>query len=80
MPAFGLGTLHLADNEVSEVLRLALQYGFRCIDTSPVYGNEKAIGQALSLCIKEGLVKREDLFITSKLWFTDRNNVKDAVR
>lgn len=49
-------------------------------DTSPVYGNEKAVGHALLNCLQHGLVKREELFIVSKLWITDRNNVQEALR
>ncbi len=49
-------------------------------DTSPVYGNERGIGEALLDCMKHGLVKREELYIVSKVWITDRNNVEDAVR
>lgn len=50
------------------------------IDTSPVYGNERAIGLAIKDCIDSGIVKREDLFIVSKLWITDRNNVEEACK
>lgn len=50
------------------------------IDTCPSYGNEEAIGAALQECFKQGIVKREDVYITSKLWITDRNSVKDAVK
>jgi len=80
MPVLGLGTLNLKENEVAEVVRLAIQHGYRMFDTSPVYGNERAIGDALQECLQHGLVKRDELFIVSKVWITDRNNVVDAVR
>jgi diketogulonate reductase-like aldo/keto reductase len=80
IPAFGLGTLNMGENEVGDIIKGAIQSGFRLIDTSPVYGNEAAIGRALKESISQGLCKREDLFIISKLWITDRNNVEDALR
>lgn len=80
IPALGLGTLNLNENDAMNCIKTAIQSGFRLIDTSPVYGNEKAIGNALKECINSGLCKREDLFIVSKLWITDRNNVKSALK
>lgn len=49
------------------------------VDTAPVYGNEKAVGDALKKCMDAG-IKREELFVISKLWITDRNNVEDALK
>ena len=46
----------------------ALRAGFRAIDTAPINENEGEIGEAVQRCIEEGVVKREELFITSKLW------------
>jgi 2,5-diketo-D-gluconate reductase A len=80
MPALGLGTLNLAENELSNIVREAIMHGYRMFDTSPVYGNEKAVGKALLECMQHGLVKRQELFIVSKLWITDRNNVEDALK
>ena len=46
----------------------ALRAGFRSINTAPVNENEAKIGEAIQKCIKEGVIKREEVFVTSKLW------------
>ena len=48
-------------------MEAAVKDGYRHIDGAYLYGNEKEIGGALQKCFKEGVVKRQDLFITSKL-------------
>ena len=48
-------------------MEIALREGYRHIDCALAYGNEAEIGEALQKCFKEGVVKREDVFVTSKL-------------
>ncbi|GEM01553.1 Aldo/keto reductase [Halolactibacillus halophilus] len=69
MPWVGLGVFKVEDGpEVKQAVIDAINSGYRSIDTASVYGNEKGVGEAL----KEVDVKREDLFITSKLWNADQ--------
>ncbi|GAB0092495.1 Aldo-keto reductase [Sergentomyia squamirostris] len=67
MPVVGLGTWRAPDNEVEGALELALKSGYRHIDAAPVYLNEPVIGKVLKRFIDSGEIKREDLFICTKL-------------
>ena len=68
MPALGLGTWKSKPGEVGKAIISAIRIGYRHFDCSPIYGNEKEIGEAFSKAFSEGLVKREEVWITSKLW------------
>jgi alcohol dehydrogenase (NADP+) len=68
MPIVGLGTWLLSKREAYGVVYEAIKMGYRHIDCAHLYENEKEIGRAVKDCISEGIVKREELWITSKLW------------
>ncbi|HEY8365316.1 MAG TPA: aldo/keto reductase [Haloplasmataceae bacterium] len=69
MPWLGLGTFKVENGAIAkEAVLKALEVGYRHIDTAKIYGNEESVGQA----IKESGIKREEIFLTSKVWNTDQ--------
>ena len=77
MPVMGLGTFLSKDPEqvYDNVKTAILEYGYRHIDTAALYGNEEAVGRAIKDVIETG-IKREELFITTKLWRTEMEEDK----
>ncbi|SEO51541.1 aldo/keto reductase [Paenibacillus sp. OK076] len=72
MPWFGLGVFKVEEGaELIEAVKQAIAHGYRSIDTAAIYGNESGVGQAIAEALKENNLKREDLFITSKVWNAD---------
>ncbi|XP_046546021.1 aldo-keto reductase family 1 member B1-like isoform X1 [Haliotis rubra] len=69
MPMLGLGTYNnFKPNEVGDAVKAAIQIGYRHIDTAWRYETEPEIGVAIKELIKEGKVKRSELFIVTKIW------------
>ncbi|XVF55201.1 hypothetical protein PTKIN_Ptkin06aG0017800 [Pterospermum kingtungense] len=66
IPSVGLGTYAVTRHTITT----AVKVGYRHLDCAPIYGTEKEIGSALKELFDDGVVKREDLWITSKLWCT----------
>ena len=72
MPPIGYGVFRMTNLEECEnAVVQAVKIGYRLIDTAAAYENETAVGKAIKRVIAEGIVQREELFITTKLWITD---------
>jgi alcohol dehydrogenase (NADP+) len=83
IPGIGLGTFgsdSVAADTVAETVRKAIHAGYRHIDCASVYGNEKNIGRVLNEIFKSGFLKRQDLWITSKVWNDMHDKVVESCR
>ncbi|XP_067946660.1 aldo-keto reductase family 1 member B1-like [Watersipora subatra] len=84
MPTLGLGTFTVWQNpegQMARVISAAVKAGYRHIDTAKIYGTEPLIGPVLTQLIESGEIKREEVFITCKVWCTDHKpeNVKKSL-
>lgn len=77
MPMVGLGVFRCSPQEAYDTVKMAIENGYTHIDTAMAYDNEEAVGQA----IKDSKIKREDIFVTTKLWNEDQrsDNQRGAV-
>ena len=71
IPAVGFGTWQATGNEAYNSVLCALKEGYRHIDTAAAYANEEEVGKAINDFIASGGAKREEIFVTTKLWNTD---------
>lgn len=79
MPLEGFGVFQIPDAEECEkVVYEAIRTGYRLLDTAAAYGNEEALGKAVNRAVADGLVTREELFITTKVWVQDEKNEDTA--
>jgi diketogulonate reductase-like aldo/keto reductase len=68
IPALGFGTLIPDPTATRTATKAALEAGFRQLDASERYRNEKEVGEAMQEVFKAGKIKREDVFVATKLW------------
>ncbi|XP_075475013.1 NADP-dependent D-sorbitol-6-phosphate dehydrogenase-like [Primulina tabacum] len=80
MPIIGLGVWRMEGKDIKNLLFHAIKIGYRHFDCAADYKNEVEVGDALAEAFHEGLVKREDLFITTKLWNSDHGHVIEACK
>jgi len=78
----GLGTWKIPNSSCAETVYTAIKAGYRLFDGACDYGNEKELGEGVRRALDEGIVKREELFITSKLWntFHSKEHVRNAAK
>ncbi|ORY76378.1 NADP-dependent oxidoreductase domain-containing protein [Protomyces lactucae-debilis] len=77
MPLVGFGCWKVDNATCQETVYNAIKTGYRLFDGAADYGNEREVGAGIRQAIDEGLVKREELFVTTKLWNT--NHAKEHV-
>jgi len=70
MPVVGFGTWKTPDGITQQLVYDAIKIGYRHIDAAAVYGNEQDVGAGISRALSEGICKRDELWVTSKLWNT----------
>ncbi|XP_022747814.1 NADP-dependent D-sorbitol-6-phosphate dehydrogenase-like [Durio zibethinus] len=80
LPMVGLGVWRMEGKDIRDLIINSIKIGYRHFDCAADYGNEAEVGEALSEAFRIGLVKREDLFITTKLWNTDHGHVLEACK
>lgn len=79
MPLEGFGVFQIPDaTECEKVVYDAIRTGYRLLDTAASYGNEEALGKGVKHAIADGLVTREELFITTKVWVSDMKTEESA--
>ena len=80
MPLLGIGTFQLSTKEAENSVYWALKAGMRLIDTACIYGNEEGVGKGIRRAINEGICKRKDIFVTTKIWTGDFSNADEAIK
>lgn len=76
IPALGLGTWQSPPGAVAKAVEYALSIGYRHIDAAFCYGNEAEVGEGLRAAFASG-IRREDVFVTTKLWCTYHTRVEE---
>ena len=79
MPILGLGTWTQDDTETAASVYHALKDGYRLIDTAQYYGNERGVGEGLNRAIDDGIVTREEVFVTTKIMPSSYDNAYASI-
>lgn len=79
MPVVGLGTYSLHGDECVNAILSAIKLGYRKFDTASFYGNEEEVGEAVRKAVNGGMVRREELFISTKLYPNEFSNAEKAI-
>ena len=83
VPVLGIGTFMISPEDTEKSVYAALKLGYCMIDTANAYMNEEAVGKALKKAINEGIVTREEVFVSTKIWTTlyeNENAVDDTLK
>lgn len=77
IPCIGYGTWQTPDGQTAvDAVRTAIECGYRHIDAAAIYGNEGSVGEGIRQGLAAAGIKREELFITSKVWTSERSYAK----
>lgn len=79
MPILGIGTFNLSLEQAENSVYNALKDGYRLIDTANAYRNERGVGRGIQKAIDEGIVTRDEIFVTTKLWVSEYERVEDSI-
>ena len=83
IPCIGMGTFgsdRFTTEQISNAVKGAIEVGYRLFDCAAVYGNEDLIGEVFTDAISRGIVSREELFITSKVWNDQHREVEKSLK
>ena len=79
VPSIGLGTAFMT-SDIAEVVYSSIKDGTRLIDTASKYGSEEGVGKGIKRAIDEGIIKKEDLFVTTKLANYEKTDPESAIK
>lgn len=79
MPIVGIGTYSLHDDTCVNSIYTAIQNGYRLVDTAYMYENEQEVGEAVRKAIADGIIKREDMFVITKIYPSQYDNPTEAI-
>jgi len=80
MPRIGYCSFDFKGQDFPAFIKEVIKAGYRHIDTARMYANEAEIGKGLKAAFDEGLVKREDIYITTKLLNTEKDDVEKSLK